>query len=184
MRRFFIFSFSMLIVSFIIEIPSTMIYKERGNNSSILGDQEIFDIAFSFISKKRISLRWDICLTSRCLFPTKIRGYITSMTGVSFLFASLFYLIDFCIPFNKFEVGILNNLLIGTSQLHTVSWNYVKVLKLWCEYKKIFPTLTFFFHLFKARRSLEASTKDWGLISLMQCTKMFDVCHCTMMEEV
>lgn len=45
----------------------------------------------------------------------------------------LFFLIGFCIPFNKFEVVVLNHLLIAYSQLHPIRWAYIKVFQYLCE---------------------------------------------------
>lgn len=50
--------------------------------------------------------------------------------------------------FNEFEVRFMNNLRISLSQLHSVSWDYMKVVLYWCESKNDVPTLKLFFTLF------------------------------------
>lgn len=47
----------------------------------------------------------------------------------------MFFLTGYCLPFNEFEVGVLNHLLITPLQLHLVIWVFVKVFKKYCEYK-------------------------------------------------
>lgn len=78
----------------------------------------------------------------------------------------LFSFIGFCPPFDNFEVGVLNQLLITPSQLHQMSWTYVKVSQYWYEYIQSVPTLTLFFRLFKAQLSLIAFVKGQVLAVL------------------
>lgn len=48
----------------------------------------------------------------------------------------LFSSIRFRLPFNDFEVGIMNHLIIAFSQMHRLIWVCVKVFQQWCENKK------------------------------------------------
>lgn len=44
----------------------------------------------------------------------------------------LFSLIGFCLPFYDFEINVMTHLMIYPSQLHPVSWGFVKVFQHWC----------------------------------------------------
>lgn len=77
-------------------------------------------------------------------------------------------------PFNDFEVAVMNHLGIAPSQLHLMSWAYVKVFQHWCEYKNNVPTMVFLLHLFHVQRTYDDSENSQGLISLKHSRKMFD----------
>ena len=49
--------------------------------------------------------------------------------GVSSLVRVFIFLNRHMLLFNKFEVGVLNHLLIVHSQLHMVNWAYVEVFQ-------------------------------------------------------
>lgn len=74
--------------------------------------------------------------------------------GCAILFHEcLLCIIWYRLPFNEFEVGVLNHSLIASSQLHPVSWAFVKVFQHWCEYKGGKLTMMLVFHLFKIQNN-------------------------------
>jgi len=59
-------------------------------------------------------------------------------------------------PFNYFELGVLSHLKVAPSQLHPLSWAFVKVYQFWCDYKRRQPNFRLFFTLFGVRHNGDA----------------------------
>lgn len=57
----------------------------------------------------------------------------------------LFSLVGYGLPFNGFEISVLNHLLIAPLQLHPMNWAFVKVFQYLYEYKGIKLRMTLFF---------------------------------------
>lgn len=74
----------------------------------------------------------------------------------------IFSLIGCRLPFNEFEVGFLNHLLISPSQFHPVSLSFVKVFK-HCVNIMGTSHLWHFFHLFKVQSSANF-INDFGML--------------------
>lgn len=111
------------------EIPPTMLRKAKRDNSSVWVDHETFDAASeggldrAFIEVGPPS-DWGM------LIPEEDKRVCSNYDGCAIPCQEcLFFLIGICLPFNKFEVGVLNHLLIIHSQLHMVNWVYVEVFQ-------------------------------------------------------
>lgn len=59
----------------------------------------------------------------------------------------LFSRLRFRLPFNDFEVEVLNHLRITPSQLHLVARAFMKVFEYWCDYQCGVSTLQLFFNV-------------------------------------
>lgn len=64
-----------------------------------------------------------------------------------------FSILGFHLPFNSFEIEVLNHLMISPSQLNPMSWAYIKVLYHLCDYLGGKSFLSLFFHPFRVTRS-------------------------------
>lgn len=152
----------LIVISFVFAIIFKMdncrprVWKATRDNSIVWIDQEMLDIVSTFINEDGVYhalMRWVPPQIGRC-FPKGIKRICNKYDGCVILWISL---IGFRIPFNEFEVDVINLLVISHSQLHLVRWAYLKFFQYLCEYKKDAPTLTLFFHLFKAqRRSIDS----------------------------
>lgn len=83
-----------------------------------------------------------------CIFtPNKEQRIYGQYGGCAIPFHEcMFSLIGHHIPFNEFEMGVLNHLLIAPSQFHLVSWAFVNFFQHWYEYKGRKLIVTLFFH--------------------------------------
>lgn len=86
----------------------------------------------------------------------------------------MFFSMGFRLPFNDFEAVVLNHLKIFTSQLHIMSWAYVKVFQYWCEYRNGVPAMKLFFYLFNMKHTSTKAKQGKGFLSFHQAKKMFD----------
>lgn len=85
----------------------------------------------------------------------------------------LLSLIVFCLPFNDFEMSVMNNLMIAPLQLHLVSWAFAKVFQYWCEYKGGKQIMALFVHIFKTQNNTDNHACGLGLTSLRKTLKFF-----------
>lgn len=69
--------------------------------------------------------------------------------------------LDVSAPFSNFELGMLRHLRVSTSQLHHLSWAFVKVFQVCCEYKGRRPILRLFFTLFEVYPANEVKFHSW-----------------------
>lgn len=82
-------------------------------------------------------------------------------------------ILDLRLPFNNFEMEVLNHLMISHSQLNLVSWTYIKVFQYWCEYRGEKTSISLFFHLFIVKCDSINHALGQSLIKLMHFENRF-----------
>lgn len=93
------------------EIVSTLTKKTDKYFSSDWVDPYVLRIIYAFI---KLWLVWVLQLIRECFPQMKISGFASNVMGVSFLFMNAYFsLKGYCLYFNKFEVYVLNHLLIA-----------------------------------------------------------------------
>lgn len=60
------------------------------------------------------------------------------------VYECVFSIICYRLPYNEFEIGVLNHLLIAPSKLYPLRYAFSKVFHQWCEYKGGNLTMMFF----------------------------------------
>ncbi|MCH79915.1 hypothetical protein A2U01_0000676, partial [Trifolium medium] len=76
------------------------------------------------------------------------------------------------LPFTKFEVSVLNFLMVAPSQIHPSGWAFFKAYQFWFAYAHRRLSLRLFFTLFHVTRSKEGGC--FGLISFNQPDRLFE----------
>lgn len=103
-------------------------------------DQEMLDIISAFIDESGLDhtfIKIGHSSDQKVLPPREEIMISNKYDGcVIPLHEWLFSLIGFNILFQKFRMDVLNHLVISHSQLHPVSWAYIKVFHYLCKYKK------------------------------------------------
>lgn len=117
---------------------------------------------------------WVCLMIGRSPMKSPVKYCAIALTNV-LPYMSVFSLNGFRLSFNEFEVRFMNHLRIYLSQLHSVSWAYMKVFLYWCECKNDVPTLKLFFTLFNVERTSTTTGREQRRLSFFQSKKMFDV---------
>lgn len=87
----------------------------------------------------------------------------------------IFSQLKFVLPFTGFEEWVLRRLKIFPSQLHLVSWVFVKIFQYWCEYRDKESSVNLIFNLFNMSCTSKGPFHRKWLISLCQTYKMLCV---------
>ncbi|MCI18248.1 hypothetical protein A2U01_0039401, partial [Trifolium medium] len=80
--------------------------------------------------------------------------------------------IQVSLPFTKFEVFVLNFLMVAPSQIHPFGWALIKAYQFWFAHMRWRLALRLFFTLFHVTRHKEGGR--FGLISFNQSDRLFE----------